>query len=174
MNPEVLIVYISSCKLLTVVLLAFIYARAGRGWRWGSWKVRRKIVIPSVLTLALIGFSLWEKSFSVAFMIASILGGLIAFGVMHIGYGNGNTRRILKVVFRNETLTKGVQRVIVGALYGGAFLPVAYITGNWLVYTLSVVVASLTSLTLGTFNPIDAASEETLIGFTEFLFPLWL
>jgi len=174
MNPEVLLTYISSLKLVVVVLLAFIYSRAGRGWRWFGWKVRRKVVLPIILITALIGFSLWTNTFTWKLLIASLISLGVLIAVMHVGYGDGNFRRLLRKIVRNETAVKVVQRAVVGTLYGGACLPVAYITGNWIVYGLSVLVSCSTSVALGVFNPIDAATEETLIGATEFLFPLFL
>jgi len=174
MNPEIMLTYLGTAKLLTVVAIAFVYSRSGRGWKWGGWKVRRKVVIPIVLSSAGIVFTICQSPTNWLLYGSWLLSCPILIGVMHIGYGDGRFRRILRSVLRNETVCKVVQRATIGVLYGGACLPVALVTGKWAIYGLSITVACIASITLGVLNPTSASDEETLIGMSEFVFPLFL
>jgi hypothetical protein len=59
-------------------------------------------------------------------------------------------------------------------LYALAAIPLAIITGNWIVFALHTALCVVFSVVLGVTNPVYARKEETLIGLTIGLLPLFM
>jgi len=157
MNPEVSLTLIALVKLLIAVFIGFWYSLCGRGVIRG-WLGRRRVICPLIYLVGLACTSL--TSMSLKLVLTMCITYLIYLGTMSLGYGTGSILR---------KLGKVVQRGVIGSLVGGSCILLAYVSGNWVVFTLSVFVSCGTSIALGVFNPVHAAYEEALIGTSKFL-----
>jgi hypothetical protein len=167
MNPEILLTHLGGIKLLIVVLIAWIYSRAGRGKIWGK-RIRRRVVCPLILLLAMLIFSLMGKLFNIKLLGVLGVSFLMYYGTLSVGYGAGSWLR--SVVGRIP------QQFIVGALQGGSCVLIAIYSGAWGLFSLSAIVPCLTLGFLGGVFDSDthAAWKEILVGMSIFLFPIFM
>lgn len=76
---------------------------------------------------------------------------------------------------KGNVLYKIRKRAIYGLAIAVASLPLAVISGLWLLYCIHAVVCVSMSVLLGVFSPTDSArSEETLISCFSVVLPLFL
>lgn len=144
---------IASSKILWLGIFSFLYGRGGmwnKAWRrWGG---------SFFLTLGICLFSYLTKTFSWWFLLYFPLLSLS----LHIGYGG-------------DTLAdKLIKRGRYGAALGCAALPIALVTGQWLLFGFHLGLCIFVSVLLGVFNPVDARHEETLIASLSGLLPLFM
>ena len=166
---EMQLVYMFLARAVILVAMCFIYTRAGRGWKlpWLG-KVRRRVYLPAILCSAWVVVSLIQGSLSLMLFLL-VLGTFgIYYGTMSIGYGANSWIR--------KTLGKVPQQYIVGALQGGSCVLIAYYTQRWGLYSLCVLVPSLTLGALGSWadGDVPAALKEGLICVSIFVYALFL
>lgn len=148
--------YLAAGKILWCGFYCLFY---GLGGTEGFGKWIRRYVGPLWM-----GCGLWMfASFQGTFNAWQLLYPLLLSASLHIGYGG------------DDTSTKIRKRFIYGLAIAIAALPLAVISGLWLLYSIHVVVCVSMSVLLGVFNPTDSArSEETLIACFSSVLPLFL
>lgn len=150
---EVSLQMLSLGKSLWIVVGAFLYALGGM-----KGKYKRRVLMPLWLGTGVVISSLIEGYFSGwLFLYPPLL-----FGALSMGYG------------ADKTKDKIARRAIYGFLVALASVPVAYVTGNWLLFGLHIFLCTLVSIALGVWNPTSAREEETLIGIYSGLLPLFM
>jgi hypothetical protein len=141
---EITLQYIYFSRIIVVALFALLYGLGGMNGKW-----KRRFLAPAILTLAICGYSLLMGTFSLV---------LISFGpllsaALCLGYGADSFGVKLK------------KRAIYGIATSIAAIPIAIVTGQWLLFLIHVALNIVGSIMLGTQNPIPARGEETMIGF---------
>jgi len=166
---EIQLVYMAWLRLLIAAFIGFVYSRAGRGWKLPIFgKIRRRIYLPLIYCITMLVISIVAGRFSLNLLLSIVATWGIYYGTLSVGYGASSWLR--KVFGRIG------QQFIVGALQGSSCILLAIATGHWGLYTLSIVVPSLTLGTLGGWADDDtnASYKESLVGISLFLFPLFL
>jgi len=153
MSEQILQVLVTT-KLLWVVGFAYLYGRGGINGKW--W---RRIIGSLFLTAGVVLYSLIQSNFSWwALLFAPLL-----YGSLSIGYGG------------DELKEKIIKRSRYGLACGVAAIPLAIVSGNWALFGLHIFLCVLVSTSLGVWNITNSArSEETLIGATIALLPMYL
>lgn len=146
--------FIASGKLFWSGVFCLLYGLGGIERKW----IRR------YLGPLWMGLGLW--------MFASLQGTFNAWGLLyapllslslHLGYGGESTG------------VKVRKRLLYGLAIAVSALPLAVISGLWLLYGIHVAICVSMSVLLGVFNPTDSArSEETLIACFTSVLPLFL
>lgn len=151
---EVTLQWVQLIKLIILAVFATLYGFGGVSGKW-----KRRFVAPFVLTAGIIGVSLWTSTFNAWYALSFPL---LSFA-LHQGYGASDTK------------TKIIKRARAGFLAGLSALPIAWVTGAWSILGLHIVVTTLTSIVLGTWNQTSSArAEETAIGASYCLLPLFM
>lgn len=140
---------------LRIIFLAFYVYLYGSGGIWN--KSTRRIFGSLLLTLGYVLFSLLENTFSFYYIICFPL--LIIS--TSLGYGSSN---LIKKIWK---------RFYCGLAYACAALPIFIVTQNWVMFVLHILICLLTSIILGVINPVSSRKEETLIGISIGLIPLF-
>lgn len=149
---------ISILKLLTAVGVAALYAYGGMSGKW-----KRRFIAPVLLFLAVAGFSLWQGSFK-WWVLLSVLP---YFGSLSIGYGESSS---LNKLLKSKYLT----RFVVAMAFVVSALPLVITYQSWVLFGLHTVFLTSTIVIMGSFNPVSARAEETIIGFIVAFLPLFL
>jgi hypothetical protein len=144
---------IASFKFIWLAIFTYLYGAGGI-----KHKPTRRYYGTLWLTLGYVVFSLINGGFSFYYLICYPL--LIA--ATSIGYGADTTG---KKIFK---------RFYCGLAYAFAALPLAIVTSNWVMFALHTLLCLSISITLGVTNPVHARSEETLIGASIGLLPLFM
>ena len=139
-------------RLLGITAFAAFYAYGGI-----NHKPLRRYYGTLLLTGLYCLFSALEGTFSWFYLMCYPL--LIA--ATSIGYG------------ADSTGMKIWKRFYCGAAYSCAMLPIAFVTQNWTMFALHTFLCLTMSITLGVINPVNARKEETMIGTTIGLIPLF-
>jgi len=139
-----------------IIFLAFYSLLWGLGGMNGKWK--RRLLGSGVLTLGIVVFSLIQQSFSVWYLLCFLL----FWGATSLGYGADDVKE------------KIIKRTYCGLAYGTASLPVAIITGSWVLFGFHLLLCTLVSNILGVVNPVEAREEETIIPFIVGFLPLFM
>jgi len=151
---EVILQWAQGIKLIVLVVFAMLYGFGGVSGKW-----KRRFVAPFVLTAGVIGVSLWTTTFHAWYVLYLPLLSLS----LHIGYGGSDTK------------TKIIKRLRAGFAAGFSAIPIAWVTGSWSVFGLHILVTTLISTILGTWNQTSSArAEETAIGASYGLLPLFM
>jgi hypothetical protein len=150
---EYLLQLFAVLRIFWVLLYAYLYGLGGISNKWV-----RRYVGSAWLVLGYIGFSLQTGVFSPYLLICLPL----LIGATSIGYG------------ADDVGIKIFKRFYCGALYAVAALPVAFVTGNWVMFALHTVLCVGFSVVLGVVNPVYARKEETLIGLAIGLLPTFM
>lgn len=140
-------------RIVALSIFALLY---GIGGIRGKWK--RRFIAPFILVVLLSIYALLAKVFT--FWMWAYYPLLV--GALCLGYG------------ADFFFDKVKKRFIFGLAVGIAALPVAYVTGQWLLYGLHIFLNVLCSVVLGTQNPIPARGEETILGFMIGFLPLFM
>ena len=151
---ELTLQIIASLKLLTVCAYATLYGLGGMFWR----QQLRRLGGSLLITLAIAGFSVWTRTFSYYYLFVLPL----VYGATSIGYGASSTG------------IKIFKRAYCGLAYALVALPIALVTGNWIMFALHTTMCLGVSITLGVTNPTNARYEESLIGATIATMPLFM
>lgn len=69
---------------------------------------------------------------------------------------------------------KVFKRIQFGAFVACAALPIAVVSGQWLLFWIHATISIAFSVALGVLNPIPARYEETLLGAVYCLIPLFM
>ena len=144
---------IAVCKLVWLTLFALCYGLGGMSNKW-----IRRYLGSAWLLWGIIGFAVWEGTFSWWFLLYYPL----LVGALSLGYG------------AEELWDKIRRRFIYGAALGCAALPIAIVTGQWLLFGWHVALCLQASIILGVWNPIDARHEETSIATFSGILPLMM
>jgi len=150
---ENMLSFIAYLKLITVACYALLYSSGGIKEKW-----KRRLLGSGLLTAAIAGFSLWTQTFSWHYLWVFPL----LYGATSIGYG------------ADEVKEKVFKRSYCGLAYATASLPIAIVNGAWVLLALHIVLCLGISITLGVLNPVHARYEETLLGTTISLLPLFM
>lgn len=152
MNEDTLQI-VSSLKILWVAIYSFLYGRGGM-----NNKALRRVFGSLLLSLGIIGFSLWQRTFSYYYMLLPLL----YFGCSSIGYGH------------DDVWMKIWKRTYCGLAYACASLPIVIVNQAWVLFALHTFICVAVSVTLGVVNPVEAREEETLIAVSIGLMPLFM
>ena len=145
---------ISSLKIAWIAVFSYLYGLGGISNKW-----LRRFIGSAWLMLGIFGFSHWQQSWHIWYLLFLPL----SIGALSNGYG------------ATETFRKIIRRSIYGLFIGLCGLPLVIFSHLWILFTFSVCLAVISSITLCVFNPTkDARSEETLIATLGFLLILFL
>lgn len=145
----------SSLKFVWAGLVGFFYALGGADKTSKAW---RRYGASFLACLGVVGFSLWSGQFNWWFLLYWPL----LVGALSLGYG------------ADETGKKVAKRLMTGSAIGTASLPIAIVTGNYLVFAFHLFLCIITSIYWGVLNPVNANNEETIIGGISVLFALFM
>jgi len=142
---------LAGLRLISAVICGMLYGLGGsdlvRKWV-------RRYLMPAILGISITLISLYQGTFSFYYLIAPIIT-LIA---TTLGYGKNQTG--------DSTFLKIVYRSLIGLVFGLAGLPIAFVTGNWLLFGFHVVLCVSAMTIFGVWNPLrNARDEETILGF---------
>lgn len=148
--------YLATGKILWCGFYCLCY---GLGGTEGYGKWIRRYVGPLWMGCGLWMFANLQGTFNIWQLLYPVLLSLS----LHLGYGS------------NDVKDKITRRCIYGLALAISALPLAVISGFWLLYAIHCVVCVSMSVLLGVFNPTDSArSEETLIACFSSVLPLFL
>lgn len=139
-------------KLIIIITFATLYAWGGMVMKW-----LRRYLAPCILVST---FVILQSIFGQFNWIAMITFPLLICS-LSLGYG------------ADTVGMKIFKRSYVGLAHCIALLPLYITTGNWLVYGLHCALITSFMVVLGVWNPVNARSEETLIGLSIGLLPLF-
>lgn len=162
---ETIYIWTTLIKLIALGIITMVYVLCGRGWKWGNWRVKRRVVIPALLCVAWVSSVMLLKVASIQVLMAIALSWVIYYLAMSVGYGSDGTK--LNALFR---------RFVYGFLVGCSPILIAYISHSWALYFYGVGVSVMSSVVLGVWNNIvdNAVVEESLIAIGTFTIPLFL
>lgn len=149
--------YIQAGKIVWLAGFSLLYALGGTSGKW-----KRRYIAPAYLTVGVILFSLIQSNFSLWYILFYPL----LIGATSIGYGG---RSALTKLFKH----KWIVRMIVGFALAFASIPIAIVTGQWLMFGLHCILCILVSVVMGVGNPISARGEEVVIATTAGFIPLF-
>ena len=155
-------------KLIVALLIATIYSLAGRGLVWGI-KVRRRVVLPLLLMLALMISAWMQTKLSLQLIGVLSITWVIYYGIMSVGYGEGSILR--------KWFGKTAQQFICGGLYGGGAILVGIYMHRVGLVVLNIILNSILLGFLGSDisnSEITASWKELLVGLMIFTIPLFL
>lgn len=170
MNEERKQTHWTGFKLLMAALIGWLYSLAGRGTKVPVLgKIRRRVWLPFIACSVLTGEMFLFNKFSWLLLGAIWASWGVYYANMSIfAYGADSW---LRKIFRRIG-----QQFICGAVHGGSCILIAVITGNWGIYTLSVLSGALCLGFLGGIfdTDVSAAQKEGVTGCSIFLFALFL
>ena len=147
---ELTIGIIAFCKLVLVAITALLYMMGGRD---GITKGVRRFIAPAILYSGVLGFAFINGSPSIP-LISSIA---VSMGLLMASYTLG---------YGASTIgEKIIKRFIFGLLVGGSSIALAIVSGSYVLFALQVVVSVIVTVVMGVLNPVEAAEEESIIGF---------
>ena len=146
---ELTLQIIASSKIVFLGVFTLLYGLGGISGKW-----KRRILGSLLLTAGIVVYSLLASTFSYWFILYAPL----LYGALSIGYGG------------DELGEKILKRMRYGFLAGMAALPIAIVTGQWVMFGVHLVLCTALTTIYGVLNPVHARSEETIIatilGFT--------
>ena len=146
--------YMAIIKLSIAVLYAVCYALGGMIRKW----IRRFLAPLGIYLPGLVFLSLLNHSFNPWIVLSPFL--LCVF--LHLGYSD------------NEGWG-WVKRLYIGAGFALSALPIAFVTSNWLLFSIHSALCVGFMYSLGTYNPMNnARDEETMIGFMTVVIPIFM
>jgi hypothetical protein len=156
MTEEILNI-VQALKIVYLAGFSFLY-----GWGGVSGKWKRRYVGPAYLTGGVVLFSLVQSSFSWFYLGYFFL----LMGALSIGYGENSA---LRKLFKH----KSIVRLVAGFALAFASIPIAIVTGQWLMFGLHILLCCSVSVVMGVGNPISARGEEVIIATTCGFLPLY-
>jgi hypothetical protein len=146
--------WIQFAKLISLAVFAGLYGFGGVSGKW-----KRRFVAPAILVGVMVAI---YKSWWLLLYYPLLV------GVLSIGYGESSS---LNKLVKNKFLTRG----IVGLSAGIAALPVAIVSGSWLLWFLHIGLTTLCTSIFGAVNPFKSArAEETAIATLYGFLPLFM
>lgn len=150
---EISLQILASLKIVWIAVFTLFYGLGGT-----INKSLRRFVGALWALAGIILFSILAKDFSYWYLLYAPL----LIGALSLGYG-GQTF--------GEKIRK---RLICGTAYALTAIPIAIVTGQWLLFGIHSAICVSFSILLGVFNPIPARSEETLIAVSITMIPLFM
>jgi hypothetical protein len=151
---EFVIQMVAGIKLLFIATCSMLYALGGM---YGTWI--RRYMMPIVAAAGVWLTSYIFEDFNFLYLLWPIL---LCFA-LHIGYG-GDT-----------TWEKVMKRAIYGLAIGATAIPLAILTGGWLILAVHMPLMVVASIIFGVFNPFEHARyEETVLGFLSVCLPMFM
>ena len=145
--------YIAFSKLVAVAIFGLLY---GIGGMWRKWV--RGYVGPFFFGLCLCLFSNLQGTFNWWYLLTPLL----LMGALHKGYSNNDGQGLKK-------------RSICALLLSISALPIAIVTGNWILFGVHTLLCFTGMVIFGVTNPMrNARDEETAIGALSVLMPLFM
>ena len=138
---EYLTIYQATAGLIGLVVASLLYALGGREGKW-----QRRYLASFVLTLTVIGLTLWKNTFSFWYLLIFP----ILLGGFSLGYG------------AEATWWKIIRRLVYALAVCSAGLVFCFVLNNWWLFIPHIGIG-LFSIYLGVKNPIESAAEEILI-----------
>lgn len=146
--------YLSIVKLLIAVAFGFCYGLGGMFRKW----IRRFVAPLCIYLPALLWLSISNDRYSHWLLLSPLL----VCGFTHLGYSDNDGYGWIK-------------RLYIGLGFGLAALPLAFVSGDWILFGLHIVLCTNAMYLLGTFNPMrNARDEETFLGFTFVALPIFM
>lgn len=145
---------ISFCKLLWVACFCYLYGLGGI-----RYKALRRYVGAGWIAMAIFIFQYWQGNQNLWAYTYPVL----LCAALHKGYGG-------------DTLAKKVwKRALYGLLIGLSSLPLAIISGLWVLYATSVGFVVVGSVVFGAFNPFkNARDEESNVASVAVTLPMFM
>jgi len=150
--------YVEAGKIVWLAGFSLLYALGGTSGKW-----KRRYIGPAYLTLGVVLFSLIQSNFSWYYLGFFPL----LIGATSIGYGTGSA---LTKLFKH----KWIVRLVAGFALAFASIPIAIVTGQWLMFFLHILLCCSTSVVMGVGNPISARGEEVVIATVAGFLPLFM
>ena len=141
-------------KVIAVAIFSLLYGLGGM-----YKKAIRRIggAIWLMIAIGIIGY--FQKTISLWYFLYPLL----LMGALTIGYGADEFEEKIK------------KRALYGLALGVSALPVAIVTGKWLLFGFHTGLCLASSILLGVFNPLRSArGEETLIGTLSVITPIFM
>lgn len=146
--------FIASGKIFWSGVACMLYGLGGISNKW-----IRRLVMSFWMGCGLLMFAKLQGTFNAWQLLYPPL----LCASLHLGYGGDNVKR------------KIIRRSIYGLAIAVSALPLAIISGLWILYSIHAFLCVSMSVLLGVFNPTDSArSEETLIACFSSVLPLFL
>lgn len=152
---ETLLLYVWIVKILLVVICAVLWRLGGAS---GFSKAFRRFLMPFIYIAGCSGIAVWKGTFSYWILLSLPL---LIFSLSR-GYG------------ATDFWTKVRRRALYGFGLGISFLPFAFVSGNWILYTWHFSLCMLGSISWGVYNPSaeGAVGEEATIATLSLLMPV--
>jgi hypothetical protein len=146
--------YLAFSKVIATAICGLLY---GIGGMWEKWV--RRYVMPVLALIFIVFFSAIQGSFSWWYLLFAPL----LSAAFHLPYG------------ATDLWMKILLRLIFGLAVTGAACPIAWATGNWLLYGYHVLITTVAYVVLGVWNPCkNPRDEETLLGSLAVLLPIFM
>ncbi len=149
--------YVQAGKIFYLAGFSLLYALGGTSGKW-----KRRYIGPVYLVGGVVLFSLIQSVFSWWYLLYLPL----LVSALSIGYGEKSK---LKELFKNKIIVRG----IAGFALAFASIPVAIVTGQWLMFCLHILLCMVVSIAMGVGNPISARGEEVVIATIAGFLPLF-
>jgi hypothetical protein len=134
---------IALSKIAWISVFSFLYGLGGISNKW-----LRRFVACFWIGLGIYVFSIWQNNWHWLKIITPILLCI----TLHLGYG------------AEKTIQKIKKRAIVGVCLGMCDLPLAFLSGLWMLFFINLALCITVSILFGVFNPFkNARDEETNI-----------
>ena len=145
---------ISTCRLLIPIITGLLYWIGGN-----SEKKYRRFLAPIFLVL-----------FCLIITINPIV--LISYPLYVLAYSVGyGINSFLIKIFKNKIIV----RAICGSLYALASMPIVIVTGAWILFSIHLILVSVTSVIFGTqIIKLHAPEEENIIGTVSAILVPWM
>jgi len=145
--------WLAFSKLIAVAIFGLLY---GIGGMWRKWV--RRYVGPFFFGLCLWFFSNLQGRFNWWYILTPLL----LMGALHKGYSNNEGQGLKK-------------RLLCALLLSISGLPIAIVTGNWILFGVHTLLCFTAMVIFGVTNPMRSArDEETAIGALSVLMPLFM
>lgn len=150
---ELFLQYLALGKLFIATLFALCYGLGGMLKKW-----IRRFLAPLGIYLPAVAFLSDYHHYN----LATIISPFLLCGALHMGYSD------------NEGHGK-IKRLIAGLAIALSALPIAIVTGKWLLFSIHSVFCVGLMYSLGVYNPMqNARDEETLLGFMFVVIPIFM
>ena len=150
---EWILQYLAFSKLVAAAIFGLLY---GIGGMWRKWV--RRFVGSFFYGFCLYLFSVLQGSFNWWYLLSPLL----LMGALHKGYSNRDGQGWKR-------------RLLCALLLSISALPIAIVTGNWILFGVHTLLCFTAMVILGVTNPTKSArDEETLIAALVVIIPFFM